>query len=35
MPATVLFADAGEEYILARYTDDDGVQTIRRYRIRK
>jgi hypothetical protein len=33
VPAGFLFADAGEGYILGRHTDEDGVQSLRRYRL--
>ena len=33
MPAGFAFADAGDEYVLGRHIDPDGVQSIRRYTI--
>ena len=33
LPAGFAFADAGNDYILGRFIDPDGVQSIRRYTI--
>jgi hypothetical protein len=35
LPGTFTFHDAGADYLLGRYTDDDGVQSVRMYRLPK